>query len=474
MALETISQILSSTNATYINGVSAERRISPAILKNMYQGLVEKDGRGVNDKFVTEDDATSSAQVFVNRVLPVKMKPREMGATKNGASFSQNQHFVQTETVGIEILQVLDDPIIIPRARQDMIKVDLLAEQTKIYSDRLRTIVNGATFASKVLKTWIEDAAGHEVYTKTLTTAGGANILNQFIEANSLLDEGDSEHGIDLFPEDTRVCVIKPSYRAILKTSGVLVLGGANYAYDIAKGAAISTEARATKTEDGYIGEIDGVPCHVISNESLQHASGFLGFGESEIKASPLIGYISSSYANARGVSTSKLTKVVDTRGGQGLELQPYCKFGVASWYAKGNVILASENGFNPIKWLKEFLSGFDAEATFKLKGAGSRLYPTITLGVVGDSGATVEVVALDDWNVGHVVAGSYCVSSTPVSTFAEFVKAHDADENSGSFQATDDEFSGSLTATVTADQYLCVLAISDDGSVSIVSKKHA
>ena len=474
MALETISQILSSTNATYINGVSAERRISPAILKNMYQGLVEKDGRGVNDKFVTEDDATSSAQVFVNRVLPVKMKPREMGANKNGASFSQNQHFVQTETVGIEILQVLDDPIIIPRARQDMIKVDLLAEQTKIYSDRLRTIVNGATFASKVLKTWIEDAAGHEVYTKVLTTAGGANILNQFIEANSLLDEGDSEHGIDLFPEDTRVCVIKPAYRATLKTSGVLVLGGANYAYDIAKGAAISTEAKVSKTEDGYIGEIDGVPCHVISNESLQHASGFLGFGESEIKASPLIGYISSSYANARGVSTSKLTKVVDTRGGQGLELQPYCKFGVASWYAKGNVILASEDGFNPVKELKRIFEDYLGEITFKLKGAGSRLYPTITLGAVGDASTTVEAVALDDWNVGHVVAVAYCVSTTPVSTFNEFVKAFDEDGNADLGTVTDGEFSESVSYAVGAGQYFCVLAISDDGSVSVASKQHA
>lgn len=277
MALETISQILSSTNATYINGVSAERRISPAILKNMYQGLVEKDGRGINDKFVTEDDATSSAQVFVNRVLPVKMLAREQGANKNGASFSANQHFVQTETVGIEILQVLDDPIIIPRARQDMIKVDLLAEQTKIYSDRLRTIINGATFAAKVLKTWTEDAQGHEVNTATLTSGDGKSILNQFITANSLLDEGDTEHGIDLFPEETRVCVVKPSYRATLKTSGVLILGGANYAYDILKGGAISAETKATKTEDGYIGEIDGVPVHIISNESLQHASGFLG-----------------------------------------------------------------------------------------------------------------------------------------------------------------------------------------------------
>ena len=122
MALELISQILSPTNATYVNGVSAERRFSLAILKNHWQKLVEKDGRGVTDKFVTEDDATHSAQVFVNRIIPVRMQPRVMGASKNGASYSANQHYTQTETVGIELLQVIDDPILIPRARKDMIR----------------------------------------------------------------------------------------------------------------------------------------------------------------------------------------------------------------------------------------------------------------------------------------------------------------------------------------------------------------
>lgn len=71
MALETISQILSPTNATYVNGVSARRTFSAAVIKNMYQGLVETGGRGIDDKFVSESDAVESAQVFVNRILPI-------------------------------------------------------------------------------------------------------------------------------------------------------------------------------------------------------------------------------------------------------------------------------------------------------------------------------------------------------------------------------------------------------------------
>lgn len=467
MALETISKILSPTNATYINGVSAERRFSTAVLENMYQGLVEKGGRGINDKFVSEDDANISAQVFVNRILPVKMKPREQGSNKNGASFSANKHYTQTVTVGIELLQVLDDTIIIPRARQDMIKVDLLAEQTKIYSDRLTTILNGATFASKVLATWLSEAQGKEVNYGYLTDTDVANknILNKFIEANSLLDEGDPENGIDLFPEDTRVCVVKPSYRAVLKTSGILVIGGANYGYDIAKGNAISQGSTARKSEDGYIGDIDGVPCHIISNESLRHADGFLGFEEGTLKSSPLIGYISSSYANARGVSAAKRTKVVDAVDGQGLILQPYTKFGVVAWYPKGNVILEKEEGFNLIKSVRLGLAE-TGNVLFKLKGAGSRLFADIDCSVTGSTGAFAlsgSIEANDDWNKSHVTDAWYYQSSKEVD-----FNAFKSQSGTALTVSVDGSVTVALSGLDEADgAYLHVVAVSDDGSVS-------
>lgn len=469
MALEVISQILSPTNATYINGVSAERRISKALLENSYQGLNEKGGRGINDKFVTEDDTTSAAQVFVNRILPVRMKPREQGASKNGASFSANKHFTQTVTVGIELLQVLDDPIIIPRARQDMIPVDLLAEQTKIYSDRLATIINGATVACKLLSSWLASEGNYKVISSSDVT--NKLILNRFIEANSLLDEGDIENGIDIFPEDSRVALFKPSYRALLKTSGILVIGGANYAYDIAKGDAISHEDRARKSEDGYIGEIDGVPCHIVSNESLRHADGFLGFPEGELKASDFIGYISSSYANSRGVSMSKQIKVVDAVDGQGLILQPYTKFGVASWYPKGNVILTSAE-FNPFASLKSL---FSSGVTWKLKGAGSRLVPSITLASATATGCTVSATANDDWETSHIAGCvAYVGTSTPTSVEG-FLAGYAAASYKGAVTVTSGAVSSFVinTLTVADESYVNVLAVSDDGSVSFKSIKY-
>ena len=474
MGLENISKILSPTNATYINGVSAERRFSAAVLDNAYQGLVEKDGVGVDDRFVTEDDAQSSAQVFVNRILPVKIKPREQGANKNGASFSANKHYNQTETVGIEILTVLDDPIIISRARQDMIKVDLLAEQTKIFSDRLKTILNGATAGAKIINFLVEKAAGRAYNEYQITDADVTNkqVQEKFVLANSLLDEGDSTHGIDIFPEDTRVAVFKTSYRATLKTAGVLVIGGANYAYDIAKGAAISQGDTARRSEDGFVGHLDGVPCHLISNESLAHASEFCGFPANELKDSDFIGYISSSYANARGVSTSKQTKIVDAQDGQGIVLQPYVKFGAVSWYACGNVVLDKA----PLDYITDLKAIFTAQASnfiFKLKGAGSRLYPTLTVDevTVASDGVTVAtaVKSLDDFNVDHYVGSAFVVSDAQLTSVGAFLKAY----KTATYKGTVATRGTKVSTTVGAGKWVTVIAIADDGSVSLASKKN-
>lgn len=467
MALETIQQILSPTKAPYINGVAAQLRFSPAVLKNMYQGLVEKDGKGVDDNYVTASEAEDSAQIMVHRVLPIKMLPREQGANKNGASYSANQHYVQTTTVAIEILQVIDDPVKVPRARQDMIPVDLLAEQTQIFSDRLATILNGATAASKLLAVYNAKAAGKEVNEKIISNTDVTNkeVNTRFIEANSLLDEGDEDNGIDIFPTKTRVAVFKPSYRATLKTAGVLTLNG-NDAFAILAKASISKEADARIEDDGYIGVIDGVECRVISNESLGHASEFLGFPRRELaKNGIFIGYIASSYANARGVSTSARTKVVDETLGQGVILQPYVKFGVASWYPKGNVIFVNRE-WSPIEALRILTN--NGLVTYKVKGVGSRLVPEFSSVGATSSALTATVSALDDWGQDHIV-GIYAISGD-YNSVGEFLEAAvDLDTETSS---AEDVSSG--TASGTYSGKYTFLAISDDGTIRLATAEVA
>lgn len=475
MALQTIQQILAPDDAVYINGSAAQLRVSPAILLNLYQGLVEKNGKGIDDNFVSAEAAEDSAQIQVHRILPVNINPRQLGSSKNGGAYSQNQHFTQTETVSIKILEVLDDPILIPRYQTDMLPVDLVATNIRIFSNKLATIINGATLASKYFATYTSKARGKAINETVLNLADatGLQIRNQFINANGLLDEGDEDHGIDVFPRDTRVAVVKTSVGPALKTNGVLTLGGANEVYRILKNAGINGDGVRVE-DDGYIGDIDGVEVRAISNESLGHGSLFLGLPKGELKASPFLGYIASSYANARGVSTSKQTMIVPEVNGQGSRILPYVKFGVASWYPLGNSMLVSE-AVDLFKGLKTiFPSPLADDILFDVKSAGSRLFPTFGTFTVGATGFTIEAEAIDDFNHGNVVGGYYLTSEAAITSVHAFVKAAVTAGYSAGNACTFTTGSCEKTGiTVTDAHYVNVLVIATDGSVSLISKQY-
>ena len=477
MAIEVIQQILAPDNAPTINGVRAEAKISQALLENMFQGLVETAGRGVNDIYVTEEEANTNAQIFVNRVVPIKMKPREMGSTKNGGSFSNDKHFVQTETVGIDILQVIDDTIYIPRARQDTIKVDLLAKNVYVHGRYLNTVINGATAGAHILSAWQGELDGeYNAIDITEADITGGKLAQRFMELNSLLDEGDDKHGIDVFPEDGRIAVFKMGFRPILKAGGVLMIGGSNYAQAILKGRSLAEGARDTTSENGYWGDIDGVPCHGISNESLRNASEFMGLPSAELKKSSFVGYIASDYATARGVSMIASTKIVPAIEGQGIVLQPFTKFGVKSWYPLGNAIMYRGNA-DKVGFLAEMKTIFEKKnaefngISFKLKGAGSRLFPTF--GAVTASktnGIKVTATALDDAGSNHVKLGHYVQTDAPVETVEDFYKA--CKSNGVNDDLTSLNGGATTASTITAGKFINVLVISDDGSVALTSVK--
>ena len=477
MAIEVIQQILAPDNAPTINGVRAEAKISQALLENMFQGLVETAGRGVNDKYVTEEEANTNAQIFVNRVVPIKMKPREMGSTKNGGSFSNDKHFVQTETVGIDILQVIDDTIYIPRARQDTIKVDLLAKNVDVHGRYLNTVINGATAGAHILSAWQGELDGeYNAIDITEADITGGKLAQRFMELNSLLDEGDDKHGIDVFPEDGRIAVFKMGFRPILKAGGVLMIGGSNYAQAILKGRSLAEGARDTTSENGYWGDIDGVPCHGISNESLRNASEFMGLPSAELKKSSFVGYIASDYATARGVSMIESTKIVPAIEGQGIVLQPFTKFGVKSWYPLGNALMYRGNA-DKVGFLAEMKTIFEKKnaefngISFKLKGAGSRLFPTF--GAVTASkanGIKVTATALDDAGSNHVKLGHYVQTDAPVETVEDFYKA--CKSNGVNDDLTSLNGGATTASTITVGKFINVLVISDDGSVALTSVK--
>ena len=107
---------------------------------------------------------------------------------------------------------------------------------------------------------------------------------------------------------------------------------------------------------------------------------------------------------------------------------------------------------------------------TWQAKGAGSRLYGTgATWEIDGDSFKLSGLACLDDNNTDHLVGAVYVIGDK-VDTVAGFISAYNA-VGAVKGSVTIGTEVGSLT--IASGKYANVLAVADDGTVTIVSKQY-
>lgn len=451
-------QLLANYGKPNINGVRAQLILTNVLLDNIFQGQIESNGKGITQKFTIGN--LEGAQIAVTRVKPIMQKARELGATINGGNYPAGAVESETVNVGIDVITVLDTPIDVLRCTTDMIPVPLLQAQIDNFStSQVNLNLNAITIAGKLFKTLKAEADGEEVnITKVDLASAGLDLAYSFIDANAKLDEGDEANGVSMFPEDDRVAVIQTSLRPLLIKKGVLVIGGANDAYDILRKGTLDAEAKPSKITDGFIGTIDGVDCHVVSPLVLKTASEYLGFDKETIKE--CLGYISSAFANSRGVNMSEAVKVIPCPVAQGVRLLPFVRMGFASWYAKGNSLLMKDGYVNPYTFLKGlWATGVD----FSYRAPGSRYAPEIVVSAITGTGFTATAT-----NAVNTIA--YVGSDSAIGDLSAFMKAYNSATAGKKGMAT----SGVAVSGKTASAYWTMLAIAVDGTTKVLSTKVA
>lgn len=439
-------QILSDFKSPKINGVAARRVLSNQILYNIYQKEIETDGRGVTQRFTND---TEGAQIRVVKVIPLKQQARELGANLNGGNFNnQPVEELGTTEYGLNIITILDRNIDIPAVTQDMIPVDLLAATMKNFTDLVNNNINAMTIAGKFENSLSQEEPDFSEYDPNSTNK--EELMNVFLETNSKLDEGDEENYISMFPTDDRVCVIKASFRPTLFAKGVLTLGGSNYAQEMLAKGQLSPNSKETKLQNGYIGDIDNVPVHMASSVVWKLGCSYLGLPKDELE--DVIGYISSSIANARGVAIGKEVKVIDSPDGQGVRLQPKVRMGFESFYPRGNQFIVKKGFVNPLAYLNALKDGTKIT---KLKAPGSRTEAHI------DFADTKFKVTFDN-NVKALNEGcKYGLSTTKLAslTVAKFSKLTSLTSYTPNTE---------VTITKGSNKFLYVMAVDNDGTVTL------
>lgn len=376
-------QFLTDFKAPFINGIAAKRILVNETLQNIFQGEIESEKRGVTQRFTTD---VSGAQIRVIRVLPLTQLARELGSGLNGENFNTLVEQPRTEQYGLDVITVIDAPVDIPNVNQDMLPIDLMEKVTKEISNLINLNTNAMTIAGKIHKTFTDTANASVIYYNPADTDEKA-LQNAFLLANSALDDGDLNNGVSMFPMDDRVAVIQTAYRAKLLAKGILVLGGSNYAQEMLAGGQLSPGAKPNKLENGYVGDFDGVPVHIVSSLVWRTSERYLGLPAGEL--AKVIGYFSSGLANVRGIAYNENMKIIDSPQGPGVRLQPLFRMGFKSFYTKGNVFIFEGTAetlpiaTNPLAALNTIAAG-----TAKLLAPGSRVVPTLTT-VVGTEAVT-------------------------------------------------------------------------------------
>ena len=454
-------QLLTNYNAPSINGINAQRITANQILENLYQGLIESDGKGITQRFSSD---TSGAQIQVYHAKPVYFKARELGSAINGGNFNGGGHEIETDAVGIDVLTTFDDPIRLAQVSADMIPVDLLNKAIKSYTDQVNANINGMTIGGKYMASLVRGALDGEDTINTTYVDLNGDFKNAVIDANSKLDDGAEEVGVTMFPQNDRICVIQASLRGPLINKGVLVVGGANYGYDILRKGTLDAGATPRKEEDGYVGTIDNVETHVASKYIFSIAADYMGLPKADLQEH-LLSYVSSGFANIRAIASVRSVKYVDTLGGQGIEAQPLTRAGfkVFEGYEKGNSLILKTGSLNIVDELKKLfaLGTTGLTSMFKSKGIASRiaLLPTLT----SSASTKVTVTCANASKIAVVVVPS----TTIIKCADDFLVAYNgANANARNNAVT----SGSeiTLAGATSGKVAYALCLASDGTVDL------
>lgn len=350
-----MSAIFADIKTPYINELTLKKIMSNAVKDNIFQGETIKPGEGVTEKFSNDTDA---AQIQVLRIKNIDDYGREIGADVNGGWFNgDNAATSSTEAYGIDILESIDRVIDIPTNAQEMINIDLAEGELRNLAGRVSSCVVAASLGAYFVKQFNEEATN-----RITLDQNNPNLFDAIVDANAALNNGNEAQGIQAYPTEGRAIYMRNKAYADLFKTGKIIAGGSNYAQQMMKNGGVDYETTVNSTA-GYVGDILGVPCYVISDQIWTLAEKYAGVPAGALKKVALV--VVSGIGTGRAQAFNAAIKTMPAPNGQGIRLQPKYRFGAECW-DELSVVPVVEYGFVAVP--------VQSATELKLKAPGSRL----------------------------------------------------------------------------------------------------
>lgn len=328
-----------------IDSIASGRQLAPVIMNNVVQRIQLSHNKGVTEKF---SQNVMTDEIRIIRVKPLTKKGRTLGSATNGLHYSSTGATGEqptTDHYGIRLRHKYDEPISVPRSAMDMIPLDYLNGTREVLEQAVASAVNASTLATQ-----LASALNYEYNSgtpledhKVEVTLGTSNMVDAVIDMNAILDDGDTDNGVDIFPYENRVLQMRPSAKKYLKR-------GLDYVYqvnnwkgqDMLKIGAIDPETYPNNHVDGYQGQVDQVDLFVTSSPIWTLAEEWLGLSAGDLDE--IYGLMSASQGTGRGIAFTNAVQVIPEYRGQGVRLLPNYRWGIEVFFEKSLVLLAKTN----------------------------------------------------------------------------------------------------------------------------------
>lgn len=358
----------------------AVRDLASLVLReNIVQKILVIPYRSADFRY-TEDMTAKS--VSVNRPKMVT-GGRTLGASTNGGFFNTNQASAESELYDINLTQVFDKTIKISQVQDDMSGGTALRGQLMNVPKSIARFVNTTYFATllaaNVNKGITATSAGGVVsystdadYISVLSASTTAAAIAGLQAATGKLENGDADHGYDIFPLEESVVYASGDFMNYLRGQSNFIVNNYIGQQMVGSGSFDAFDATWTPdTIDGYAGEVYGMLLYRTGSlfKSTVGSLGLKTLADGSLAATAsdaldgLLAIVVCGLAVGGGMTPGDI-KVVDARGGQGWEIQPLARCGFEVFSAKGVHTIWEYNKFDATDFVAYTGSGSTATKT--------------------------------------------------------------------------------------------------------------
>lgn len=342
---------------TMINQQSVDALTAKKLQESYFSKIIHIPGKGVNEG-LTEDASAASVRV-VRQKLP-GIATRQLGATVNGGNFNgENAKGIASDEFYIDITNVYDGNIDIAEVQTDMFSLPVVEATMENCGGEVATGVNASTIAEQV-KAWANDAIASEPVVQKVelpSTLEETSYRDAILDASAILDDGDESNQVQIYPDDMREIIARPSFcTGLFKGNNVIVGGDLSVAL-LERG--VIAEGTYRGNGEQYVGEVNNTPIYKAPKTLWNAAANELVFNNGTTKSGNLAhnpdakaefdkiqALVVSAVGTLRGIAVGNRVKSIPSPLGAGLRLQPKFRWGVKCIYPSSVVPIVS-NGFS-------------------------------------------------------------------------------------------------------------------------------